>query len=111
MCLSYEGPSHLNSSVPTDSRTLMPCSSKGLAFLSLEAARSTKGVVFDYSLSVGVSWDTSGEPAVTASGAIMVHDASYAMGMRPMRLGIPTVRQSLKKYPALSVTIDGVSDY
>jgi len=89
----------------------MPCSSKGLAFLSLEAARSAKGVVFDHSLSVGVSWDTSGEPAVTASGAIMVHDASYAMGMRPMRLGIPTVRQSLKKYPALSVTMDGVSDY
>jgi len=89
----------------------MPCLSKGLAFLSLEAARSAKGAVFDYSLSVGVSWDTLGEPTVTVSGAIIVHDTSYAIGIRPIRLGIPTVRQSLKKYPALSVTMDGVSDY
>ena len=92
MCLSYEGLSHLNSSVPTDRRTLIPCLSKELVFLSLEAARSTKGVVFDYSRSVGVSWDTSGEPVVTISGAIMVHDTSYAIGIRPIRLGIPTVR-------------------
>ena len=92
MCLSYERLSHLNSSVPTDSRTLMPCLSKGLAFLSLEAARSAKGAVFDYSLSVGVSWDTLGEPTVTISSAIIVHDTLYAIRIRPIRLGIPTVR-------------------
>ena len=92
ICLLYKGLLHLNSSVPIDSCTLILCLSKGLAFLSLEAARSAKGAVFDYSLSVGVSWDTSGEPAVTASGAIIVHDTSYAIGIRPIRLGIPTVR-------------------
>jgi len=47
MCLSYEGPSHLNSLVPLDRCTLMPCSSKELVFLSLEAAQSAKGAVFD----------------------------------------------------------------
>jgi hypothetical protein len=91
MCLLYKGPSHLNSSVPTDRRTSMLCLSKELAFVSLEAARSAKGAVFDYSQSVGVSWDTLGEPTVTVSSAIMVHDTSYAMGIRPIRLGIPTV--------------------
>ncbi len=92
MCLSYKGPLHLNSSVPTDRCTLMPCLSKELVFLSLEAAYSAKVAVFDYSLSVGVSWDTLGEPTVTVSGVIMVHDTLYAIGIRPIRLGIPTVR-------------------
>jgi hypothetical protein len=48
----------------------MPCLFNELAFSSLEAVQSANGVVFDHSLSVDESWDTSGEPAVTANGAI-----------------------------------------
>jgi len=89
--LLYKGLLHLNSLVPIDCYTLILYLSKELVFLSLEAAYSAKVAVFNYSLSVGVSWDTLGEPTVTISSAIIVHDTLYTIRIRPIRLGILTV--------------------
>ena len=75
MCLSYEGLSHPSSYGLTGRRTSILFLSKEPALSSLERAQSTNGVVFDYSLSIGLLWDTSGEPVVTASGVTIVHAA------------------------------------